>query len=100
MRRAEQAIPRTHRSVPHNRPMCRLEGRLVAAGEVATAALLRAVCRKAAGTQDPAPDERYRAGVDPSRLLSFRGGNGSLSASLLILGSTSHVFENHAFTSL
>jgi hypothetical protein len=72
MRRAEQAIPRTHRSVPRHRPMCRVEWRLVAGGEVGSAAALRAVCQRSRlVTQDPAPDKRYRAGVDPSRLLAF-----------------------------
>src|SRR5436305_11367736 len=47
--------------------MCRVEWRLLAGRETGTAALLRAVAEEAVGTQDPAPDERYRAGVDPSR---------------------------------
>jgi hypothetical protein len=39
--------------------MRRLEWRLVAGGEIGTAALLRAVRRRTAGSQDPAPDERF-----------------------------------------
>jgi muconate cycloisomerase/chloromuconate cycloisomerase len=46
MRRAEQGIPRTHRSVRRHRPMCRVEWRLVAGGEVGTVALRRALCRR------------------------------------------------------
>jgi hypothetical protein len=62
-------LPRTHRAVPRHRPICRVEWRLVAGVEVGTAALLRAVCRRSSWHPSPAPDERYRAGVDPSRLL-------------------------------
>src|ERR1700737_3900402 len=46
MRRAEQAIPRTYRSVPHHRPICRVEWRLVADGEVGTVALPASACRR------------------------------------------------------
>jgi hypothetical protein len=42
---------------------------------------------EAAGAQDPAPDERYRAGVDPSRLLSLRAAM-ALSAPFSLLRST------------
>jgi hypothetical protein len=49
----------------------------VAGGEIAPRRCCKRFAEEAAGTQDPAPDERYRAGVDPSRLLSLPAGNGS-----------------------
>src|SRR5438477_12377474 len=44
MRRAEQAIRRTHRSVPRYRPMFRVECRLVAVGEVGSGSRTRLPC--------------------------------------------------------
>src|SRR5258708_37592019 len=44
MRRAEQAIRRTHRSVPRYRPMFRVEWRLVSVAEVGTGSRTRLPC--------------------------------------------------------
>jgi hypothetical protein len=50
---------------------------------------------EAAGTQDPAPDERYRAGGDPSRLLSLRTGNGSFCPNPSFVGRAFRLGSNY-----
>jgi hypothetical protein len=79
MRRAEQALTRTHRSVPHRRRICGVEWRLVAGGEIGTAAPSASACRRSSWYPDgcrPGPastTHRSRAAIqDALRSKSLR----------------------------